>query len=386
MSPADQIETLRRRCERIVSEDELIKKLGYAAKSGKQLRVKLGMDPTAPDVTLGHCVPLKVIRQFQDWGHKAVLIIGDATAAVGDPTGVNTTRPLLSPEQIAANAETYIAQVGKVLRTDDDALEVRRNSEWLGQMDLTQLIKLAARKTVAQVLERDDFKQRYESNTPIGLHEFIYPLLQGWDSVAIDADIEFGGNDQLFNNLVGRDFQQQEGKAPQVVIVTPLLVGTDGALKMSKSKGNYIAVTDPPGGDGGMFGKVMSLPDELMAQYFTLLTESEQHDGESPRDAKVRLAKLIVTEFHDAAAADDAEKQFMTATHGGIPDDIPTASATGNILDVLVKVGFCRSKGEARRKINEGGVRVDGEKVADIDATVSGGVLQLGKKKFVRLG
>ncbi|MEM6314885.1 MAG: tyrosine--tRNA ligase, partial [Planctomycetota bacterium] len=182
MSPADQIQTLNRRCERIVSEAELTKKLA----SGKQLRVKLGMDPTAPDVTLGHCVPLKVIRQFQDWGHKAVLIIGDATAAVGDPTGVNTTRPLLSPEQIAANAETYIAQVGKVLRTDAEHLEVRRNSEWLGAMDLTQLIKLAARKTVAQVLERDDFKQRYESGTPIGLHEFVYPLLQGWDSVAID--------------------------------------------------------------------------------------------------------------------------------------------------------------------------------------------------------
>ncbi|MEM6560705.1 MAG: tyrosine--tRNA ligase [Planctomycetota bacterium] len=382
MSPADQIQTLHRRCERIVSEAELTKKLA----SGRQLRVKLGMDPTAPDVTLGHCVPLKVIRQFQDWGHKAVLIIGDATAAVGDPTGVNTTRPLLSPEQIAANAETYIAQVGKVLRTDADALEVRRNSEWLGAMDLTQLIKLAARKTVAQVLERDDFKQRYESGTPIGLHEFVYPLLQGWDSVAIDADIEFGGNDQLFNNLVGRDFQQQEGTDPQVVIVTPLLVGTDGALKMSKSKGNYIAVTDSPGGDGGMFGKVMSLPDQLMAQYFTLLTDSEQQAGESPRDAKVRLAKLIVSEFHDAAAADDAEKQFMTATHGGIPDDIPTASASGNILDVLVEVGFCKSKGEARRKINEGGVRLDGDKVTDIDATVSTGVLQLGKKKFVRLG
>ncbi|MEM6314616.1 MAG: tyrosine--tRNA ligase, partial [Planctomycetota bacterium] len=198
--------------------------------------------------------------------------------------------------------------------------------------------------------------------------------------------IEFGGNDQLFNNLVGRDFQQQEGTDPQVVIVTPLLVGTDGALKMSKSKGNYIAVTDPPGGDGGMFGKVMSLPDELMPQYFTLLTDSEQQAGESPRDAKVRLAKLIVTEFHDAAAADDAEKQFMTATHGGIPDDIPSSSASGNILDVLVEVGFCKSKGEARRKINEGGVRLDGDKVTDIEATVSTGVLQLGKKKFVRLG
>src|SRR5271170_3270015 len=241
-----QIAQLQRRAERILSVEDLRRKLANSIKTGKPLRIKLGMDPTAPDVTLGHAVPLRVIRQFQEWGHRAVLIIGDYTARVGDPSGVNTTRPMLSAEQIATNAKTYVTQIGKVLLSGEKHLEVRYNSEWLGQMNLLDIIRLAARKTVGQMLERDSFKDRFDKGVEIRLHEFIYPLMQGWDSVKIDADVEMGGSDQLFNNLVGRDLQRDEGKEPQVVLVTPLLVGTDGAIKMSKSKGNYIAVTDPP--------------------------------------------------------------------------------------------------------------------------------------------
>src|ERR1700710_2061955 len=268
----EQMEQLRRRCERIVPEEELRAKLKRSAETGKPLRIKLGMAPTAPDVTLGHAVPLSVVRQFQEWGHKAVLIIGDYTARVGDPTGRNTTRKLLTGEEIDANAKTYVAQVGKILLTDPAHLEVRYNGEWLGKMGLVDIIKLAARKSVAQVLTREDFAKRYAEGTAIRLHEILYPLLQGWDSVMIEADVEMGGSDQLFNNLVGREFQKEEGKEGQVVIVTPLLVGTDGTKKMSKSQKNYIAVMDPPSGQEGMFGKIMSLPDALMESYYTLLT------------------------------------------------------------------------------------------------------------------
>src|ERR1051325_6046618 len=269
----EQIRALGRRCERMLNEDDLRAKLKRSAETNKPLRIKLGMDPTAPDVTLGHCVPLRVVRQFQEWGHKAVLIIGDYTARVGDPTGRNQTRKVLSGEEIDANAKTYVAQVGKILLTDSEHLEIRYNGEWLGKMNLVDIIKLASRKSVAQVLTREDFAKRYAEGVDIRLHEILYPLLQGWDSVMIDADVEMGGSDQLFNNLVGREFQKEEGKEGQVVIVTPLLVGTDGTKKMSKSLGNYIAVTDPPSGQSGMFGKVMSLPDHLMGDYYTLVTD-----------------------------------------------------------------------------------------------------------------
>src|SRR5436190_6203884 len=300
MSIDEQIKTLSRRCERILSEEDLGRKLERSAKSGKPLRIKMGMDPTAPDVTLGHAVPMRVIRQFQEWGHKAVIIIGDYTARVGDPSGRNSTRPVLSGEEIDANAKTYVAQVGKILLTDPEHLEVRFNGEWLAKMNLVDIIKLAARKTVAQVLTREDFSKRYAEGVDIRLHEIIYPLLQGWDSVMIDADVEMGGSDQLFNNLVGREFQKEEGKEGQVVIVTPLLVGTDGVKKMSKSLGNYIGVTDTPSGQNGMFGKVMSLPDALMESYYTLLTDlpPEQFKpliAQHPRDAKVALAKHLIT-------------------------------------------------------------------------------------------
>jgi tyrosyl-tRNA synthetase len=392
-----QIRELSRRCDRLISEADLRRKLENSGKTGKPLRIKFGMDPTAPDVTLGHAVPLKVIRQFQDFGHKAVLIIGDYTARVGDPTGRNTTRKILTGEEIDANAKTYVAQVGKILLTDPDHLEIRYNGEWLGKMGLVEIIKLAARKSVAQVLAREDFAKRYAEGIDIRLHEILYPLLQGWDSVAIQSDLEMGGSDQLFNNLVGREFQQDEGGEGQIVLVTPLLVGTDGVKKMSKSLGNYIALLDPPGGDGGMFGKVMKLPDPLMESYYTLLTDLPESEfkpliASSPRDAKVKLARHIITWLHDSTAADLAEKAFMTATHGGIPDEMPDLPLEGNgpfkLAPLLVKAGMVASNGEGIRKIKEGAVRIDGQKVVDhqqehhFDHPV---VLQMGSRKFTRL-
>lgn len=396
MSIDEQIRLLSRRCERIISESELRAKLEKSARTGKPLRVKLGMDPTAPDVTLGHCVPLKVVRQFQDLGHKAVLIIGDYTARVGDPTGRNQTRKVLSGQEIDANAKTYVAQVGKILRTDPDHLEVRYNGEWLGKMGLEDIIRLAARKSVAQVLTREDFAKRYAEGVDIRLHEILYPLLQGWDSVVIDADIEMGGSDQLFNNLVGREFQKEQGREGQCVFVTPLLVGTDGVKKMSKSLGNYVGVTDPPGGAGGMFGKIMSLPDGLMESYYRLLTDVPEEDyrtmiKEHPRDAKVRLARIIIEWLHDKQSADRAESDFKAATHGGIPSDIPehTVSADKDgIVTVLVNTGIVQSSSEAYRKLREGAVKLNGNKITDPKFRLElkePAVLQMGSKKFVRL-
>ena len=397
LSIDDQIAALGRRCERILSDADLRRKLAASEKSGKPLRVKLGMDPTAPDVTLGHAVPLKVVRQFQDWGHKAVLIIGDYTARVGDPSGRNKMRPQLTGEAIDANAKTYVSQVGKILRTDPEHLEVRYNGEWLGKMGLVDVIKLASRKTVAQVLTREDFANRYAADVPIALHEILYPLLQGWDSVCIDADIEMGGSDQLFNNMVGREFQQADGGDGQVVIVTPLLVGTDGVKKMSKSLGNYIGLTDPAGGDGGMFGKIMQVPDNLLESYYTLLTDLPEAEWEPlvagrPRDAKVALAKHLITWLHSADEADAAERAFQIATHGGIPDDMPELSLGGpgpfKIAPLLVRAGFVASNGEGMRKVKEGAIKLDGGKVADVAMEYTfdkPAVLQMGSRKFARL-
>src|SRR4051794_3669428 len=337
MTIDDQIKILSRRCERILSEEDLRRKMTRSAQSGKPLRIKMGMDPTAPDVTLGHAVPLKVVRQFQEWGHKAVLIIGDYTARVGDPTGRNQTRKMLTGEEIDANARTYVAQVGKILLTGPEHLEIRYNGEWLGKMGLVDIIKLAARKSVAQVLTREDFAKRYAEGVDIRLHEILYPLLQGWDSVMIEADVEMGGSDQLFNNLVGREFQKEERPddplAGQVVIVTPLLVGTDGVKKMSKSLKNYIGVTDPPTGPDGMFGKIMSLPDALMESYYVLLTDLTAEEylpliQSRPRDAKVKLAKVIISWLHSPEAADHAEGEFdrlfgPNRNKDAVPDDTP---------------------------------------------------------------
>jgi tyrosyl-tRNA synthetase len=371
----DQLRMLSRRCERILSESDLRAKLTRSAATGKPLRIKLGMDPTAPDVTLGHCVPLKVVRQFQEWGHKAVLIIGDYTARVGDPTGRNKTRPQLTGEEIDSNAKTYVAQVGKVLLTDPEHLEVRYNGEWLAKMGLVDIIRLASRATVAQMLTREDFAKRYADGTEIRLHEILYPLLQGWDSVMIDADVEMGGSDQLFNNLVGREFQKEEGKDGQVVVVTPLLVGTDGVKKMSKSMGNYIGVTDPPSGEKGIFGKVMSLPDALMESYYTLLTDLPPGEFQpliqsSPRDAKVRLAKHLISWLHSPADAEAAEKAFVEQfSNKQAPTDMPEVPLDGpgpfKLPPLLVKAGLAASNGEAVRKIKEGAVEVGGERVTD---------------------
>jgi tyrosyl-tRNA synthetase len=381
----EQIAILSRRCERMLTEADLRKKLQRSQTTGKPLRIKLGMDPTAPDVTLGHAVPLRVIRQF-----KAVLIIGDYTARVGDPTGRNDTRPQLTGEEIDRNAKTYVDQVRKILLTDPDRLEVRYNGEWLAKMGLVDIIRLASRKTVAQVLTREDFANRYAQGINIHLHEILYPLLQGWDSVMIEADVEMGGSDQLFNNMVGREFQQEDGKEGQVVVVTPLLVGTDGKIKMSKSKGNYIAVTDPPGGQTGMFGKVMRLPDDLMESYYTLLTDlpSEQYRPliqSSPRDAKVNLAKHIITWLHSSDAAEAAEAEWdRIQKSGGIPDDTPEIAVGSEPIKpgpLLVKAGLAVSNGEGVRKIKEGAVEIDGQKVTDFQREIT-----ITRPVVVRLG
>ena len=370
----EQIQALGRRCERVLNEQDLRSKLQRSAKSGKPLRIKLGMDPTAPDVTLGHAVPLRVIRQFQEWGHQAVLIIGDYTARVGDPTGRNKTRPVLSGEEIDRNAETYVAQVGKILLTGPEHLEIRRNGEWLATMNLMDVIKLASRATVAQMLTREDFAKRYADAVEIRLHEILYPLMQGWDSVMIQADVEMGGSDQLFNNLVGREFQKEQGKEGQVVIVTPLLVGTDGVKKMSKSVGNYIGVNDPPAGEKGMFGKIMSLPDDVMDSYYLLLTDIPGVDyraliRSSPRDAKVRLAREVISWLHSPQAAEEAEAAFRRQfVEKQIPTDMPEVQVgpgPHRLAGLLVKAGLAASNGEANRKIKEGAVDVDQERATD---------------------
>jgi len=386
----EQIRILGRRCERILSEEDLRRKLARSEETGKPLRIKLGMDPTAPDVTLGHAVPLRVIRQFQECGHKAVLIIGDYTARVGDPSGRDATRPILKGEEIDANAKTYVAQVGRILLTDAAHLEVRWNGEWLAKLNLVDIIRLAGRKTVAQMLDRDSFKDRFTKGVDIRLHELLYPLLQGWDSVVIDADVEMGGSDQLFNNLVGREFQKEEGGEGQVVIVTPLLVGTDGVNKMSKSKRNYIAITDPPGGQSGMFGKIMSLADSAMEGYYQLVTEVPMEEyreliRDHPRDAKVRLAKEVISWLHDPSAAQAAEAEWNRVSHGvGIPDDtkeIIVGTGPHKLAPLLVKAGLAASNSEAVRKLKEGAVYLDEVRVVDFAKEFS-----LEKPTIVKLG
>ena len=391
----EQISALARRAERILSEDELRKKLERAQKTGKPLRIKLGMDPTAPDLTIGNAVPLSVVRQFQDWGHKAVLIIGDYTARVGDPSGRNVLRPQLEPEVIDTNAKRFVDQLGKVVLTDPAHLEVRHNSEWLAKMSMMDVIKLLSRKTVAQLLARDDFHKRFTANVDIALHELMYPLLQGWDSVVIDADVEMGGSDQLFNNLVGREFQKEQGKEPQVVIITPLLVGTDGQVKMSKSKGNYIGLTDPPAGNDGMFGKVMSVPDALMPSYFQLLSEQpmdavREQIAANPNEAKMSLARHLITWLHGPDAAAQAQADWDRRRKHEAPDDIPEFSvgpAPQKLAPLLVTAQLAASNSEAIRKIKEGAVQLDGEKVTDFQREYTFDkptVLKLGRK-YARL-
>jgi len=391
------IQLLKRGTVEIFTEAELAQKLSEASKAGRQLRIKLGLDPTSPDIHLGHTVVLRKMRQFQDLGHKAVLIIGDYTARIGDPSGQNTTRPVLSPEQIEANARTYFEQAGKILDTSKQRLEVRHNSEWLSELKLADIIKLTSSMTVARMLERDTFELRYKKGDPIGVHEFLYPLMQGYDSVMIQSDAELGGTDQTFNNLVGRDLQRAEGQSPQIVITMPILVGLDGREKMSKSKGNYIGVTDEP---NDMFGKVMSISDDLMENYFTLLTDLQAEKiaelvdpGKThPKEAKVMLGKMIVSQFYDESAAEAAAAEFEKVfARGQLPDEIPEVEMPAEPIaasKLLLACKLVSSGAEAKRMIKQSAANIDGEKLTEPNAQITpkeGIIIRVGKRRFARL-
>lgn len=384
-----------RGCEELLPQAEWVQKLARSAATGVPLRIKLGLDPTAPDIHLGHTVVLNKLRQLQDLGHQVIFLIGDFTSLIGDPSGRNTTRPPLTPEQIKENAETYYKQASLVL--DSARTEIRYNSEWSLPLGSMGMIQLASRYTVARMMERDDFHKRFHGGQSISVHEFLYPLMQGYDSVALKADIELGGTDQKFNLLMGRHLQQEYGQEPQCILTMPLLVGLDGVDKMSKSKNNYIGISEPA---NTMFAKVMSISDTLMWDWYTLLSfdsmasiealKSEVAQGRNPRDAKVKLAKEITTRFHGAAAADAAEQDFVNRSKGGIPDEIPEMTLSGapaGIGALLKQTGLAPSTTEANRLIDGQGVRVDGNTVNDRALKLEAGtyVLQVGKRKFMRL-
>lgn len=392
----EALAVIKRGVEDLLPEDELIAKL----KEGRPLRVKLGADPTAPDIHLGHTVILTKLRQFQDLGHEVIFLIGDFTGMVGDPSGKNTTRPPLTKEQVMANAETYKEQVFKVL--DPAKTRIEFNSSWLGDMGAEGMIRLASRQTVARMLERDDFKKRFHDHQSIAIHEFMYPLLQGYDSVALEADVELGGTDQRFNLLMGRELQKEYGQKPQIVITMPLLVGLDGEKKMSKSAHNYIGISEAP---SEMFGKVMSISDELMWDWYVLLSFrplAEIDDFKArvaagtlnPRDVKVWLAKEIIARFHSQADADAAEQEFINRFQkGAMPDEMPELTLDAGsegiaIANLLKDADLVASTSEALRMIKQGGVKIDGEKVDDAKLTLSAGstaVYQVGKRKFARV-
>jgi tyrosyl-tRNA synthetase len=360
----------------------------------RPLRVKLGADPTAPDLHLGHSVVLRKLRQFQDLGHKAVLIIGDYTALVGDPTGQNKTRPMLSDTAIERNAKTYFEQAGKILDTSPDKLEIRRNSEWLAKMSFADVLRLASQMTVARMLERDTFEKRYKADVPIGVHEFLYPLMQGYDSVVVQADVELGGTDQTFNNLVGRELQKDAGQESQIVMIMPILEGTDGVEKMSKSKGNYVGLSDAP---KDMFGKTMSISDDLMWKWYGLLlgkTPAEIATIKSghPMEAKKRLAHAIVAQYHGGTVADRAreefEKQFSRKDLAEVADSLAVSAGEIWIVELVEKTGKFKSRGDIRRVIQQGGVSLDGQRITDDKARVTvqnGQVLKAGKLVVVKL-
>lgn len=380
-------------------QSEFEQKLARSKATGEPLRCKLGLDPTAPNIHIGHTVVLNKLRQLQDLGHTVIFLVGDFTAAIGDPSGRNTTRPPLTREQIEANAQTYLNQAGMVL--DLDKTEVRYNSEWSNALGATGLIQLASRYTLARLLERDDFAKRFKEELPIAMHELLYPLMQGYDSVALKADLELGGSDQRFNLLVGRELQRQYGQEPQCILTMPLLVGLDGVQKMSKSKKNYIGITDPA---NDMFGKVMSITDDLMWNWYDLLSlrsnaeiaqlKKECAEGRNPRDAKVLLAREIIERFHDKAAADAAEAEFNARFQkGAVPNDIKdvtVAAPTGEIgiMQLIKAAGLAPSNAEAGRNIDQGGVRIDGESVRDRTLKIQAGaefVLQVGKRRWARV-
>ncbi len=382
---------IKRGVEELIPEAELIAKL----KENRPLRIKLGADPTAPDIHLGHTVIMNKLRAFQELGHEVIFLIGDYTAMVGDPSGKNTTRPPLTREQVLKNAETYKEQIFKIL--DPAKTRVEFNSSWLSELGTDGMIRLAASSTVARMLERDDFKKRYSSNQPIAIHEFIYPLLQGYDSVALQADVELGGTDQKFNLLMGRELQKQNGQAQQVVITMPLLVGLDGVKKMSKSAHNYIGISDTP---TEMFGKIMSISDALMWNYYELLSfrpleeiaqfKDDIANGKNPRDVKILLAKEIIARFHSEADAEAAEAEFINRFQkGAMPDEMPEFSFEQGaaIANLLKDAGLVASTSDAMRQIRGGGVRIDGEKVEDTKLVPAAGtaVYQVGKRKFARI-
>jgi tyrosyl-tRNA synthetase len=390
-----QLAELQRGTREVLVTAELVRKL----RRGKPLHIKAGFDPTAPDLHLGHTVLLNKMRQFQQFGHTVTFLIGDFTGMIGDPTGRNATRPPLTPEAIQANATTYKEQVFKIL--DAAVTRVDFNSRWFGQMPASKLIEIAARHTVARMLERDDFARRYAEQRPIAVHEFLYPLVQGYDSVAMQADVELGGTDQKFNLLVGRHLQETYGQEPQIVMTMPLLEGTDGVNQMSKSLGNYIGITEAA---GSMFGKIMSISDDLMWRYFELLSfrplgdiaalRQATAEGRNPRDVKFELAREIVARFHDAAAADAAQRDFIArVSEKAVPADLPPkvlpVGATGlRLANLLKEAGLAASTSEANRKIDAGAVRIDGAKVTDRGLRLMAGadhVLQLGSKRFARL-
>ncbi|HSV55240.1 MAG TPA: tyrosine--tRNA ligase [Burkholderiaceae bacterium] len=384
-----------RGCDELIPEDEWSKKLARSAATGKPLRVKLGLDPTAPDIHIGHTVVLNKMRQLQDLGHTVIFLIGDFTTMIGDPSGRNTTRPPLTREQIEANAKTYFNQAKLVL--DESRTEVRYNSEWSDPLGARGMIQLAAKYTVARMMERNDFHERFKAGTSISIHEFLYPLMQGYDSVALKSDLELGGTDQKFNLLMGRHLQQEYGQEPQCILTMPLLEGLDGVEKMSKSKNNYIGINEDA---NTMFAKVLSISDTLMWRWFTLLSFRSEADiarlreevagGRNPKDAKVMLAKEITARFHSAQAADAAEQDFMNRSKGGVPDEIPEVSLSGAPLGIgalLKQAGLAPSTSEANRLIDGGGVRVDSGVISDKALKLEAGsyVVQVGKRKFAKV-
>lgn len=398
MTVDEQISFLKKGVVDLIREEDLRKKLERAEKTGKPLRVKLGLDPTAPDIHLGHTVVIRKLKAFQNLGHTVIFLIGDFTGMIGDPSGKNVTRPPLTRDEVNQNAETYKRQMFKLL--DPEKTELRFNGEWMDKFDAADFIKLCARTTVKQILERDDFTKRLAEEKPISLHELLYPLVQGYDSVALDADVELGGTDQKFNLLMGRNLQREAGLEPQVILTTPLLEGLDGVNKMSKSLNNYIGIDETA---DSMFGKVMSISDELMWRYYELLTDlteteisdlrSQVEQGKNPRDVKANLAKLIIKDFHSEAAANEAEDAFTRQfVQKEIPDEIDEkrlASGAHALAQLLADTGLAASKGEARRLIEQGGVKVNGDKAmaanADIEITAEGVLLQVGKRKFLRV-
>lgn len=398
ISAQEQVRQIKHGVADLIREEELLKKIERSIKENKPLTIKLGLDPTAPDIHLGHTVPLRKLKLFQDFGHQVVIIIGGFTARIGDPSGKSVTRPPLTKEQVAENAATYKEQIFKIL--DKDKTIIRDNSEWLEEMNFADVLRLASRYTVARMMERDDFNKRFKEGRAIGIHEFMYPLMQGYDSVAIKADVEFGGTDQTFNVLMGRTLQADEGQEPQVVITMPLLEGLDGVQKMSKSLGNYIGISEAP---KEMYGKSMSIPDELMMRYFMLVTdmtieeqealEAKLESGEAhPRDVKMQLARTIVRLYHGEEAALEAEEEFKRVfQQHALPIDIPEyemATPEGPVFvpQFCTDAGLTASNGEARRSIKAGAFKINGEKYTEENITLEDGmIVQVGKRKFVKV-